>query len=709
MHKHMRRMLGCLAVTGALALSLAPAAYAADELGGGLASVADPVSAQVVETGEGGAAAPQAEEGVARIGDETYATLDEAIEAAQSGDTIVLLADAQVTKTLNKTMTIDGNGHKLVSKDVRYGFGVPDETIHLTLKNMTADFDYTVEVENPSYESDLSLFYINSDTDFTFENVTMSLDGSGASNRLHAFYNDGGSISVFDLVDSTITVSNFPEDALEWSGTSSQFNMTRSHFTSDHNRSGFAGTFNTVAVDSTISVVNSTGNGANGSNFDFTNCEVDFSDNNSHGLSAGTLVIDSSTVTANRNGANGIHTSGTLTIRNGSDVTITGNDCYISSQWTIPGALYVGGAGESTIENSSVTISGNYGSGIYQKDAGGTLTIADSAKVDVTANTAVKLGLGGGLYANGSVALGASTTLYNNHAPQAGDDVYVTETGSVGLRETGADWRLDGTMSLYDASDSNRDKYSVADDCTDAIDGWYDDSADARWEAHADSYDGIHVEEHAVDGTVTVEGPLALKAAHGLGVVTVQPRPGRRDRPARRHHHLHGRRRGLRGNRHRGRRDCRQQLASRAGLLPRALRRRERRAPGGWRIDRGRGGRPLPVPGHLHARLRRRGRRAPLEARALRQHVLRGQRSLHLPHRPRPRGRPGAGARPPSVHRRRRRRDHERTTPCGSTPSSSRTTGSSSRSTSTARSSTTRWSSPTAASASATLPVTRTA
>ena len=466
----------------------------------------------MVEAGEGGAAAPQAEEGVARIGDETYATLDEAIEAAQSGDTIVLLADAQVTKTLNKTMTIDGNGHKLFSKDVRYGFGVPDETIHLTLKNLTADFDYTIDVENPSYDSDLSLFYINSDTDFTFENVTMSLDGSGASNRLHGFYNDGGSASVFDLVDSTITISNFPEDALEWSGTSSQFNMTRSHFTSDHNRSGFAGTFNTVAVDSTISVVNSTGNGANGSNFDFTNCEVDFSDNNSHGLSAGTLVIDNSTVTANRNGANGIHTSGTLTIRNGSDVTITGNDCSISSAWTIPGALYVGGAGESTIENSSVTISGNYGSGIYQKDAGGTLTIADSAKVDVTANTAVKLGLGGGLYANGSVALGASTTLYNNHAPQSGDDVYVTETGSVGLRETGAGWRLDG-VGIDGA----------ADDCTDAIDGWYDDAADARWEAHADSYDGIHVEEHAVDGTVTVEGPLALKAAHGLGVVTVQP------------------------------------------------------------------------------------------------------------------------------------------------------------------------------------------
>lgn len=35
MHRFPKRMLGCLAVTGALALSLAPAAYAAGEPGGG--------------------------------------------------------------------------------------------------------------------------------------------------------------------------------------------------------------------------------------------------------------------------------------------------------------------------------------------------------------------------------------------------------------------------------------------------------------------------------------------------------------------------------------------------------------------------------------------------------------------------------------------------------------------------------------------------
>lgn len=530
MHRFPKRMLGCLAVTGALALSLAPAAYAAGEPGGGSASVADSVSAQVVEAENDGVAAPRAEGDVAKIGDVTYATLDDAIAAAQSGDTIVLLKDAEVSKTLNKTITIDGNNHKLTSKDVRYGFGVNGETIHLTLKNMTADFSYTIEVENPTYESDLSLFYINANTDFTFENVVMTMDGSGASNRLHGFYNDGGSTSVFNLIDSTITISNFPEDALEWSGNSSQFNMTRSHFTSDHNRSGFAGSFNTVAEDSTISVVNSTGNGSNGSNFTFIRCKVDFSDNVSHGLSAGTLIIDDSTVTTNRNGGNGIHTSGALTIQNGSNVTVTGNECTISSQWTIPGAVHIG-SGDSSISGSTVVIADNNGSGLFQKAAAGTLTIDDSAAVTVTGNATAKCNtgisndaesFGGGIYANGKVSLGSGVTLYNNHAVTGGDDIYCAATGSVTFARTQDSWKLDG-QKLTGFADDGAPLYQV-DDCTDTIDGWYDDSKNARWEAHADSYDGIHVKEHTFDGaTTTVTGPLALKAAHGLGVVAVDP------------------------------------------------------------------------------------------------------------------------------------------------------------------------------------------
>lgn len=529
MHMLTKRMLGCLAVTGALALSLAPAAYAAGEPGEGSASVADPVSAQVVEA-EGDGAAPQAENDVARIGDVTYDTLDDAIAAATDGATIELLDDAQVTITLNKTMTIDGNGHVLTSKDVRYGFGVAGKTVHLTLKNMTANFSYTIEVENPGYTSDLSLFYINANTDFTFENVTMNMDGSGASNRLHGFYYDGGSTGTFELTNSELNIKNFPEDGFEWSGSSSNMNLVNSTYCSDNNRSGFAGTFNVNAKDSNIYVNNSTGNGSNGSNFNLVNSIVDFSDNGSHGLSAGTLVIDDSTVTANRNGGNGIHTSASLSIKNDSDVTISGNKCSISSQWTIPGALYIG-SGESSIADSTVTIVDNNGSGIYQKAQNGSLDVENSATVTVEGNATAKCNtgtaggvesFGGGIYVNGTVALGSGVTLYNNHAVTGGDDIYCAQTGKVTFAQTGSVWRLDGKrLAGYEGNEA---VYEPA-DCTDTIDGWYDDSADARWEAHADSYDGIHVEEYTFvdDTTTTVTGPLALKAAHGLGVVAVDP------------------------------------------------------------------------------------------------------------------------------------------------------------------------------------------
>ena len=106
-------------------------------------------------------------------------------------------------------------------------------------------------------------------------------------------------------------------------------------------------------------------------------------------------------MTANGNGANGIHTIGTLNICNKSNVEIKNNKCSISSQWTKPGAFYMGGT-ESKIEDSTLVIQDNLGSGIYQKNKNGTLTIADNATVSIMKNKAEKLGFGGGIYVNGT-------------------------------------------------------------------------------------------------------------------------------------------------------------------------------------------------------------------------------------------------------------------------------------------------------------------
>ena len=162
---------------------------------------------------------------------------------------------------------------------------------------------------------------------------------------------------------------------------------------------------------------------------------------------------------------------------------------------------------------ATVSITDNYCSGLSN---GRELTIEEGAHVTITGNVNnVGGGHGGGIYSTGSSAkltLPSDAVIYNNHAKTDGDDIY--NTGTITFGQIGSDWRLDG----------DNKGIATSNDCTDAIDGWYDDTANTRWNAHADKYSGIHVERHAFDGsTKTVTGPLALKAAHGLGTVAVDP------------------------------------------------------------------------------------------------------------------------------------------------------------------------------------------
>ena len=83
-------------------------------------------------------------EKVAKIGDTEYATLKEAINAAQAGDTVILLADVNEEVTISKNLTIDGadktftgtmtmNGAKGgVIENVNFGYN-PDKIV---LKNI---------------------------------------------------------------------------------------------------------------------------------------------------------------------------------------------------------------------------------------------------------------------------------------------------------------------------------------------------------------------------------------------------------------------------------------------------------------------------------------------------------------------------------------------------------------------------------------------
>ncbi|MEF2798786.1 MAG: hypothetical protein U0N50_01880 [Christensenellales bacterium] len=442
-----------------------------------------------------------AEGEVAQIGGIKYATLDEAIEKAADSDTIVLLSDCETAGiNLNKDLSIDGGESK-------YTVTFNDRGIALWGKSLM--FKNCKVVMNgigstPYAEWSWVAICASKDASLLLENTEMTMNGA-EGNTAHAIY--FCSNNKLNLTDSKLEIKNYQQDALEWDGGDGGYNVniTNSTFISDHNRSGFTGTFTAKIDNSKVDVINSTGNGSNGSHFEIVNGSVvNFSDNNAHGLSTGRLTIDNSTVTANGNGGNGVHAGDTLIIKNNAVVEIKKNNCSISSQWTIPGAIYVAGAEGSNIDKTSaVTITENKGSGILLK--GGSLIIEEGAKLTVMNNTAEKLEYGGGANVRGDLTLPNSAVFYNNHAAKAGDDIYNAEGASITFGNVGSNWILD--------------------DCNHTINGWYDDAEESRWNS---TYDGKPCIDGCADHAVRVsagkiEVLRALKAAHDAQTTPPSP------------------------------------------------------------------------------------------------------------------------------------------------------------------------------------------
>ena len=442
---------------------------------------------------------------VAKVGDVTYTSLDDAVEAAKNTDDAIIdvLADCTIAGlNLSKNLTIQG-AEGLESKPTitfnKEGIALWGKA--LTFKNCNVVMN---GIGSTPYTAEWNWMTVSAskNASLSLDGATMTMDGTGTAKNVHAIY--FGTNNELNLSKgSELKIENYNQDALEWDGGDGGYNVNieDSTYTSDNNRSGFTGTFCARIDNSTVNVINSRGNGSNGSHFDIKNrSNVKFNDNGSHGLSAGNLTIDNSNVTANGNGANGIHTIGTLNICNNSNVEIKNNKCSISSQWTKPGAFYMGGT-ESKIEDSTLVIQDNLGSGIYQKNKNGTLTIADNATVSIMKNKAEKLGFGGGIYVNGTANISKNVELYNNHAQNAGDDIY--NTGTITFGDVGEGW--------------------VLDDCDHAINGWYDDGSGysdgtySRWAAHTyPSYISQFSEFDKETGLATLDYEVALKAAHDV-------------------------------------------------------------------------------------------------------------------------------------------------------------------------------------------------
>ena len=464
-------------------------------------SATDPAAADPAAEG---AAAPAAGV-VAKIGEQSYATLDEAIAAAKSGDTIVLVANATTQGiSMKGDLTINGAGNTITfEKDGIAIFGHA-----LTFKD--AIVSMMGIGSTPYAEWKWMAICASKDGSLTLDNTAMSLDGTGTASGTHAIYfTSNNKLNVTN--GSTLAVSNYPQDALEWDGGDGGYNLNvtgGSKVVLDHNRSGIAGTFFVKVDASELTVINNRGNGSNGSHFDIANgSEVSFKDNGSHGLSAGKLFVKGSTVTCTGNGMYGITVGNSLNVDGTSTLKANGNKTKASAS-SGGGLRITKNAGENFIAKGAVVeINNNGGNGLENY---ADLLIEEGVDLSILQN--YEKGNGGGIYngATGSLTLPSGAKIYNNTAAKAGDDIF--SLGKIVVPATGK-WILD----------QNHD--GVGDH---SITGWFEDGLGSdnpqRWQAHAEDEDAnyiIGIEEG------NFEIPLALKAAHGIEVD-----PGEGEEPA---------------------------------------------------------------------------------------------------------------------------------------------------------------------------------
>lgn len=474
--------VGAAVVTAGLAASLgavAPVPALADET---------PASSVAVEATAAGEATES--KSVAKIGDATYESLDEALAAANSGDTIVLQQDGVIatTNTISKAVTIKGNGK---SVEVKSQSGTDDGRLNISGAGSLTFENARVSFGNPSNWS-----VVMADS-----GKLSFVNGSSATFTQHGIYTVGSGVEI-----------NVDKSSLTFSGISYTSLMNEYQ-----DGKGFAKI--NVINKGNLKVEKSAINGATGFAIDVKNSELHIDNNVNQGLVRCVTKLDASeaTISGNDYGITGYTGLDNLTLTNGSKLEMANNKSA---------GIFLWGGKVDVQDGTKLSVAGTGAEGVKQ-DAGYTGAIAcarsaanvnlsDGATVSLVDNPAGAINsdgtiyvgngteilrngsaveVGGGIWNRGMVTVANGAKLYNNHAATAGDDIY--STGVMDFKATGSDWQLDDNLG----------------NCGHAIDGWYDDAEGARWSAHDDAK---HVQAAE---TGKLEGALALKAAHGLACV----------------------------------------------------------------------------------------------------------------------------------------------------------------------------------------------
>lgn len=445
---------------------------------------------------------------VAQIGDTKYETLDEAVKNVQDDEEIILLDNCNLSALLDKNLTFTGNGTITINNYTLNGYKKD-----LTLKGKNVKLHWT------NGEKGNWLMLATSGSIKVLDGATMIMEfNSKTTATKNALYMNSGSSIV---VDNASTFKIIGHETKGITGEGIQLNETGkstikvtngSAFIIDGTNRGYVNSPVIYVENSAFKVINCTNNGSNGGKFTAINSNITFENNNVLGLSANELTAKNSTLNLNNNGYSGLFigkSENSSLVDGKSKVYINGNNKTAYRY----GAFWIGSSIKFE-KGAILEVNNNKANGIrvstvkvgYSGVANGELLIEEGVSVSIQNNEAFygldEDNFGGGINATGKVVLPKDAKIYNNHATNGGDDIYVTGKGSIDFGKTGTDWTLNG---------GKKDKTGETKDCTDKIDGWYDDSKDSRWNAH--DKENKHVDEIPANA---YEGTLSLKAAHGI-------------------------------------------------------------------------------------------------------------------------------------------------------------------------------------------------
>ncbi len=448
---------------------------------------------------------------VAKVGDTSYTTLDEAVEKAPEGATIELLQDCTLNVGFNKSLTFTGTGKILIEKQLTSNgegwmcFGLGDTSRVLTFDGPGVEVLWKSDGSAPWLMLSLSAtLNVTNGAKLTF-----AFDSNTTKTRNAIYMNEGAVLNVTNGSTFQILAVGTEGTAgqgiqLDKTGMSTIHVTGNSKFLIDGTNRGYVNSPVIHVEDSEFTVQNCTSNASNGGNFTAVNSAVVYKNNRGHGLSAGDVILKNSTLTSDNNGLYGVYVNGKFLVDGTSSMTVTNN----SYDGDCAGVNLTAAVTDGRVESGAVVaITGNKCSGFSSR---GVCTFEEGVKLTITDNYNDKgsASYGGGIYNTKDTAklvLPSDAVIYNNHAVTGGDDIY--NTGTITFGKVGENWQLD--------------------DCGHLIDGWYVDSAkDAnedgqpdRWSAHNAP---VFVQEYKDFGSA-VTGELALKAAHREFTITVYP------------------------------------------------------------------------------------------------------------------------------------------------------------------------------------------